>query len=268
MDIKEAIAKRHSVRSYDVSRRVSAEQVEAIRRCCDIADNPFGGGYAIGMISDDGAGDFRPSTYGVIRGASTYLVMALRDDQQARLAGGYAFERVVLEATRLGLGTCWIGGTFRGSRFEAAFPPGGNPDMSIAIVSPLGYAAERQSFLHKLASTIAGSRGRKPFEQLFFESDVSHPLAFESPYAAALESMRLAPSSVNSQPWRAVVCGDRVDFFATRHDRLNEIDMGIALCHFHLGLDESQKKRGHFVVASSPCDYDVPSKWRYVVSFQ
>ncbi|MBQ3660723.1 MAG: nitroreductase, partial [Firmicutes bacterium] len=50
---------------------------------------------------------------------------------------------------------------------------------------------------------------------------------------------RWAPSAVNKQPWRLVVCGDRVHFFEKKdkgYDNgdwdLQKVDLGIALCHF------------------------------------
>ena len=64
--------------------------------------------------------------------------------------------------------------------------------------------------------------------------------------APALEAVRLAPSAVNKQPWRAVVCGEKVHFYEKRSRGyvsdngwdLQKIDMGIALCHFELAAKE------------------------------
>ena len=58
--------------------------------------------------------------------------------------------------------------------------------------------------------------------------------------------VRLAPSAVNKQPWRAVVCGSTVHFYEKRSKGfitaqgwdVQKIDMGIALCHFVCGLEE------------------------------
>jgi len=53
--------------------------------------------------------------------------------------------------------------------------------------------------------------------------------------------MRLAPSSVNSQPWRALVVGDTVHFYYTPKSNLSLIDCGIGLCHFY----EDERFHGH-----------------------
>ena len=61
-----------------------------------------------------------------------------------------------------------------------------------------------------------------------------------------LEAVRLAPSAVNKQPWRVVVCGDRAHFYEKRSKGyvsadgwdIQKIDMGIALSHFELAAKE------------------------------
>ena len=50
--------------------------------------------------------------------------------------------------------------------------------------------------------------------------------------------MRLAPSSLNSQPWRAVVDGDTAHFFVAAKARDNYVDMGIGLAHVALVASE------------------------------
>ena len=65
-----------------------------------------------------------------------------------------------------------------------------------------------------------------------------------------IEMVRWAPSAVNKQPWRVVI-GDGCFHFYEKRDRgyegpstgdLQKIDVGIALCHFVMGLEEMGKK--------------------------
>jgi hypothetical protein len=88
---------------------------------------------------------------------------------------------------------------------------------------------------------------RLPFEELFFSGSFDTPLTpgEAGKLKEALEMVRLAPSAVNKQPWRAVVCGDRVHFYETRGKvrvsadwDIQRIDLGIALCHFALAAEE------------------------------
>ena len=56
-------------------------------------------------------------TYGIIKGASMYVGVTIPKEEYALEALGYEFEQLVLYATSLGLGTCWLGGTFNRSAF-------------------------------------------------------------------------------------------------------------------------------------------------------
>ncbi len=71
-----------------------------------------------------------------------------------------------------------------------------------------------------------------------------------------LECVRIGPSASNKQPWRIVRNGDAFHFYLSRTPRyemiknikLQNIDMGIAMCHFELsarelGLDGGWKVR-------------------------
>lgn len=64
--------------------------------------------------SDDGAAAMSGGkSYGMFRGVRSMLVLkGVRDLPHLREKTGYYGEILVLEATLLGLGTCWVGGTF------------------------------------------------------------------------------------------------------------------------------------------------------------
>jgi hypothetical protein len=62
--------------------------------------------------------------------------------------------------------------------------------------------------------------------------------------------VRWAPSAVNKQPWRVIVTDNGCHFYEKR-DRgysgektgdLQKIDVGIALCHFMMGMEEHGDK--------------------------
>jgi len=64
-----------------------------------------------------------------------------------------------------------------------------------------------------------------------------------------LEPARLAPSAMNSQPWFFSAEGDNIHVWRTKLglkklilERMNLIDMGIALCHAALALQHAEKK--------------------------
>ncbi|MDE7407862.1 MAG: hypothetical protein K2M76_05520, partial [Muribaculaceae bacterium] len=122
--------------------------------------------------------------------------------------------------------------------------------QTLKVVSPVGYAADRRRWLERVTRAVARSSSRKDFDQLFAYGEPGTPIDAGSKWYAPLMLMRQAPSSTNSQPWRAVVTAGGVDFYHTGKSRLALIDMGIGLCHFHIGC-EAAEITGNFV-----CDSD------------
>jgi len=113
----------------------------------------------------------------------------------------------------------------------------------------------------------------RKWKELFFKDSFERPLSVSEAgrYEFPLEMLRLAPSAVNKQPWRVVVSGDKVHFFE-KHSMpaeagivdMQRIDVGIAVCHFHMAALE-KKIEGHFerVVPA----FEVPKDMTYIVSW-
>lgn len=240
MTVTEMMRARHSVRDY-TGIPLTERQKDALRAAIAAAKSPFGGTVDIHIVTAGDAGTFSPTTYGMIRGARDFMLLGIGPDRNSLLSAGYIAERAVLEATAMGLGTCWMSGTFSKAEFnKAADFTAGAP---LTVVIAMGVPAARKSFVARAAGFLAGSDGRKPYGDLFHNTDGTPYVDDGSPVAEALEMMRLAPSGVNSQPWRAVVTGDStVRFFAKAKKPTAFIDMGIGLSHFMLaagarGLD-------------------------------
>jgi nitroreductase len=248
----EAIEKRVSTRAY-ADRPVEAEVKREIRAWLEANQRgPFGGSLRLELLDFDQLerAEVRSlGTYGIITGARLYIVSAIADTRQARAELGYGLEKVVLEATNLGLGTCWMGGTFRRSNFAGR--AGVSPGEIVPVVSPIGYPRPKRSLRERTIRRLANADQRRPWEELFFDGDLDAPLARERAGALAvpLESVRRAPSASNRQPWRLSLSADRgrAHFFLSRTPgyekmfggiNLQDIDMGIAMCHFELSARE------------------------------
>lgn len=154
-----------------------------------------------------------PGTYGIIRGAQMFLIGGAEDSFQALIDFGYQMEYIILQAWDRGLGTCWLGGTFQRSPVEryADFPEG----YIIPAITPIGYSAEKEGLVDSVLHRIMGSRQRKPTQEVFFTDNWDTPLDLEADDAVAigLEMVRLGPSAMNRQPWRAIVDGETVHFY-------------------------------------------------------
>lgn len=261
MNITEAIRIRKSVRNY-TGLPLTPPELSALQQSIDSAVNPFRGKTSVRLRRFDLTGPFKPSTYGTVRNATHYLLLSAGDNAADALSAGFVMEQTILAATALGLGTCWIAATFKGTDFDKGeqWPEG----QTLKAVSPVGKAAEKETLRGKLTKLIAGSAKRKPFESLFFLDTASTPLPMNNRYAEALEMMRLAPSSVNSQPWRAIVTGDTVHFYSTSSKYLSMIDCGIGLCHFFLSEKESSQAGGFCNDASHPA----ADSLEYIISWK
>ena len=260
MDIIEAIRQRRSVRTFN-GNGLDDNQHSLLLKVFDEARSPFDAPVSLQLAKFNLREGYKPSTYGMIRGAEDYFLLAFGDDGLSALAAGFRFEQVVLKAWMMGLGTCWIAGTFKGSSFERgiSWPDGGR----LRVVCPVGYAA-KPAFMEKVARMTARSNHRKPFGDLFFKNGFADALDAGNTFAESLEMMRLAPSSTNSQPWRALVDGTNVHFFYEPVSKFSLLDCGIGLCHF----SETEKFRAHsgsfYKAENAPA---APHNWCYLISY-
>lgn len=260
MNILEAMKLRRSVRNYN-GEPLTKEQTVQLQTAIERATDPFGGNYLLKITTSD-MEEFKPSTYGVIKGARNYLLLGIGKERRDSLSAGFATEQVVLTATQLGLGTCWIAATFKKSDFQGAID---FPDKTpLKIVSPVGVPSDKGSWLDSITRTLARSDKRRPFEQLFFNENFDTPLTENGPFARQLEMLRLAPSSTNSQPWRALVRGNHIDFYIVSDSAVNYVNLGIGLCHFALA-DAAQYVDGAFITNNAPVES--PQGWIYVTTF-
>lgn len=239
MTTMELVRSRRSVRTFD-GRPLSDDEKEALLGYAQARENLFDLPITWRILSAAENGLSSP----VIAGTDTYIAGKMRRAPHAEEAFGCAFEEIVLYAQSMGIGTTWIAGTMNRPAFERAM---GLADGEVMpCVSPLGHPAAKMSLRETLMRKGIRADARLPFGELFFDGDFSRPLtpAAAGRAADALEMVRWAPSAVNKQPWRVVLRDNAAHFYekkvrgytdASGWD-IQKIDMGIALCHFALGL--------------------------------
>lgn len=244
--VKETAEKRKSVRTYleKPLEIADKEKINAYISYLAEEEIPFGAKIRIRLFDVDkdiNAKDL--GTYGVIKNARTYLGVAVNETDDAMEAVGYVFEKLVLYAASIGLGTCWLGGTFNRGEFAKAMELQG--DEFFPIASPIGYPAPKNHTIDKIMRKAIKADSRKPFESLFFDKSFANPLSKQEAgeFADILETVQLAPSAKNGQPWRILKDGNTFHFFEKRdipfsaHD-IQRLDIGIAGCHFDLAARE------------------------------
>ena len=251
MSITEIIKKRFSCRTYS-DKPIDEKTLQKLKEIMNsISAGPFGGKPRLTLINADSSSPQewkQLGTYGVIKNARLFVVGAIKETPNAMEDYGYCKELFILRATELGLGTCWLGGTFNSSSFAKAINL--QKGESLPSISPIGYPAQKKSFAEKMMRGVAGADKRKPWPELFFADNFSTPLTQTKAaiYTGALENIRIAPSASNKQPWRVLYETKRnvFHFYLSRTFSyklmgivsMQDIDLGIAISHFALTLQE------------------------------
>ncbi len=241
LNIIETIRARRSVRTFD-GVPLSDEDAKKITEFAGMVENPYDIPIVWKLLDAKRNGLASP----VIAGTDTYIAGKMRRTEHAEEAFGYTFEKIVLFAGSLGVGTTWIAGTMNRAAFENAVGLASGEVMP--CVSPLGYPAKKMSFRETMMRKGIKADSRMDFEKLFFDGSFASPLSPERAgnLRLALEMVRLAPSAVNKQPWRVVLSENKAHFYEKRSKGyvgedgwdIQKIDMGIALCHFEIGAAE------------------------------
>jgi len=186
-------------------------------------------------------------TYGLIKGAQDFVVGAIEKSDYDREHYGYLMENIILAATDIGLGTCWLGGFFNRSLFSAKINR--TSDEIVPAITPIGLSVQR-TMKEKLIRSFAKADNRLPWDHLFFEGNLNVPL-IESKvgeYSKLFEMIRIAPSAGNKQPWRIIKTPNRniIHFYTTnpkdgrflKYSNFRPLDIGIAVNHFDLTAKE------------------------------
>ena len=262
-DILETIASRHSWRTYNAQQLDTATLdgiADAIKQATDYAATLAPAvrftvhGHTVEParpeihLTTDPALNGAIGTYGFIKGARHYLILATGTTLADRLAGAIAMQHLILHATAAGLDTCWLGGTFSRKRFARAIDKC-HPGHEIIAVRPIGHRAPSTRIVERVMRAAIRETTRKPFATLFkgiAPPDTFGPLhtynlqamSHTEKTAIALEAIRLAPSATNSQPWRTQTDGKgHITLSCTTDNAYTPLDMGIALTHFMLAAD-------------------------------
>lgn len=216
-----AVDRRTSRRTY-LPKAVGEENMEALRRLTDRCNEE--GDLSI-RVMESGAELFRGFTasYGMLRGVPRYFAMiGKRDLPYLAEKLGYYGELLVLEAVSRGLGTCWIGGTYR--RGECERLVGLKNDEELLCVIPFGVAAPQKTLREKLVA-LAGHAGQK---QESWEAFITPHTGLPRWAVKGMEAVVKAPSAMNRRPARFTCAGDVVKASVPDRSSVQGIDLGIA----------------------------------------
>jgi len=166
-------------------------------------------------------------SFGIFSGVLNYVGMiANREDEHSQEKLGYYGQLIVLQATEMRLGTCWVSGTF--DRKSCPFELSENEYIECVIT--FGNVENERSAKEKLIRSVSHRKSKKAED--IYVSDVPIPSWFQSGIRAVLK----APSAMNRQPVTftykdgSVVASVKDIGIAGM-----ALDLGIAKLHFELG---------------------------------
>jgi nitroreductase len=253
--IIQTIKKRYSVRNYS-NRDIELGKIEKLRQFITANSiGPFKNPVRFQLINvtDYNHAQLKElGVYGQITGAKLFIAGAVKNGDCSMEDFGYAMEKNILFATSLDLGTVWLGGTLNRSTFGQKM--NATADEMVPGITPVGYAGE-QTIRGKVTAFFINARKRKKPEELFFLNTIGNSLSAveQGVYKQALESVRLGPSASNFQPWRIIKEEGKNSFHFYEKEnklyhrilkgvRLQDTDIGIAMCHFELTAQELSLK--------------------------
>ena len=226
----DAVFLRHSQRAYsgEVPKDEVTRRIEKV--CNDF--RPFLGARAV-LVKDPGKDVFKGAVgeffYKVKE--TPYYIVFIGDMKAPNIQSitGYLGEGIVLEATALGLNTCWVGGFYR--REAVMKQINLEEGERVLGITPIGFSKEETDRV----GVSSKQYRRKNFEKLVLSGDVEDKKWVRS----ALEAARIAPSAGNRQPWRFEIGDDSITVSSgSKREGIGvsrRLDCGIAMLHFEVG---------------------------------
>ncbi len=212
MTLTEAARLRHSVRAFEEA-PLDAETVSRLREL--VQDVNRESGLHIQLVANEPkAFDCAIAHYGHFSGVCDYLALIGPKGPDLEEKCGYYGEKLVLEAQRLGLNSCWVAMTYR--KIPDAFTIGEGEKLTVVIALGVG---KTQGVPHK----------SRPVTDTAPDYETA-PAWFKAGADAAL----LAPTAVNQQKFRFYCDGETVSAKAG-FGPCTKLDLGIAKYHFELG---------------------------------
>jgi nitroreductase len=157
--------------------------------------------------------------------APYYLTIYSEKKDKYEMNAGYICEQLSLYMMTLGLGSCFLGGT--------SVPKNARLRGTKEFVIMMAFGKPKEPLTRR-----PGEAKREELKDLCVYKEQPAKWVNE-----VLEAARLAPSALNSQPWRFVIMGNRIHIFSKKPDithsgRWDEFDFGILFAHIMVAADE------------------------------
>lgn len=231
----QAINVRRSRRNFEKGRQIEADIKDRLHFACN-SFRPFSSA-RVEFISEPPDDIFANALgfYGNIKNAPSFFAfIGDISDPHVQEKMGYTGEGIILEATSLGLGTCWVALTYKTEAVKSMVSL--DSREKLIAVSPVGYSSERWTLEEKAFSGFGANHKRNSLSSMVTGLKKEH---WPDWATSAVEAARLAPSAVNRQPWTFTIAENSITISlrgkGPEFNVSRRLDCGIAMLHIELG---------------------------------
>lgn len=225
MDTLRALEMRHSVRSYK-DKPITGKELETLQSLVAEANKKAGLHIQLVLNQPKAFKGFLAS-YGNFKNVQNYFAMIAPKGKDEEI--GYYGQKLVLEAQKLGLNTCWVGGSH--GKDKQAYDIGRREKLYIVI--PVGYG-ETQGHPHKT----------KGFDKLVKTGGGLDKDQAKWPdwFVAGAKAAQLAPTATNQQAFTLSLDKKGRVELKSGIGIMTGIDEGIVKYNFEVGAAAAGKK--------------------------
>lgn len=168
-------------------------------------------------------------TYGFFKNVRSIIILkGQTDSANFREKAGYYGERLVLDLVDMGLGTCWVGGTFDRSVFTL---PDGESIPDVIVVGKVDKLDVKEKLMK------AGLHDKKKPVKERLTADAETPDWVKN----GMEAVRMTPSAKNTQKPHFYFENGKIRAEVTDEYIQDLVDLGIAKLHFEQGAENGGK---------------------------
>lgn len=182
------------------------------------------------ILNDSGPFDGFFNSYGMFKNACNYVACVIEPSYPYTYQrAGYYAQQVVMLAVSLGLGTCFVGGTFNAEVTSAQLRAG----EKIPFLIALGYEDNSvETMIAKISKKMLHLSRKKVLD--FIETDINKESIVKgnSQLYVALQAVECAPSAMNRQPVKIMYRNGEIKATAKSSSNSDMIDLGIAMYNF------------------------------------
>lgn len=229
----EILRHRHSVRSY--SKEVLEKHMVDELKATVTSINTYEAGLKFKLFfnnNDPFNGFFK--SYGTFENPSNYLVAVVDEgvDHILEKAGYYA-EKFVIKCIELGIGTCFVGGTYDPASINVILKAG----EKILFVVLFGFSTDRLRLKEKMMAHFIHRKKYNLSHYFEPEKDFEEKCKSFPNLKTGTEAVECAPSAMNKRPVRVFIRNikgkDLICAKVNETNKKNLIDLGIAKFNYN-----------------------------------